>query len=373
MVTGLSRIAKPNKPVVFVIALFSAFSLWWLSIKITGTPEATNYDYITNTYGIMAAVGGALGLITAKKWQGMKSIMGRALIFFSLGLLAQEFGQLSYAYSIYILGIDIPYPSVGDIGYFGSVLLYTYGVLLLIKVSGAELAMKNMKNTLIAVGVPAAMLISSYLVFLREYEVDWDTPLTVILDFGYPLGQAIYVALAIVAYLLSKNILGGVLKHRFVLIVVALVIQYVADYMFLYQVSRDTWSVGGINDYTYLISYSVMTIALLGLSDVYKKVQAYEITEKAFGNKYKQAISTVISAQKPIIGDLAVALANNISGLSITTSGAIETEGSPKELLEKLLDSYKTMFGTDAVDVSKQALQENTNALTSEELPAILR
>jgi len=37
-------------------------------------------------------------MINSRKWGGLRSVMGKAILMFSLGLVAQEFGQLSYAF-----------------------------------------------------------------------------------------------------------------------------------------------------------------------------------------------------------------------------------------------------------------------------------
>ncbi len=83
-----------------------------------------------------------------------------------------------------------------------------------------------------------------------------------LLDFGYPLGQAIYVSLAILVAFLSRSTLGGVMRMPTLCLLYALVFQYFCDFTFLYQVQHGTWYVGGINDYMYFASYFFMTISL---------------------------------------------------------------------------------------------------------------
>ena len=89
------------------------------------------------------------------------------------------------------------------------------------------------------------MLAVGYFLFLQGYEFDWSDPLKVFLDFGYPFGQAIYVSIAILTYLLSRGILGGIMKGKILFILFALCMQFLSDYTFLYQSSKGTWSVGG--------------------------------------------------------------------------------------------------------------------------------
>lgn len=259
------------------LVIFIFFTSWWVIIQFP--PFSQNTGLVQNfgvTYGVMALWGGIWGVIISKKWGGKKSIMGKAILFFALGLFAQVFGQIAYSYYIYILGIEVPYPSLGDIGYFGSIPLYIYGVWLLAKASGAQITLGTYKNKIQALLIPILMLVFSYILFLQNYEFDWTSPLAIFLDFGYPMGQAIYISIAILTYFLTRKMLGGVMKYRILFILFALFVQYISDYTFLYQVSNETWRLGGINEFMYLVSYLLMTLAIIQLETVFKKLRHQE-------------------------------------------------------------------------------------------------
>lgn len=230
-------------------------------------------DAFSDTYGVLALIGGIAGIGIARAWGGFKSLTGKALMFFSLGLLAQALGQAVYSVYFFWLGEEVPYPSLGDIGYFGSVLLYIYGIYCLAKVSGARISLKTFSNKIIALLIPAVLLVSSYYIFLKDYEVDWSSPLTVLLDFGYPLGQAVYIAIAVLAFLLSRKILGGIMRGRVLLLLFALLVQYIADFVFLYQASHETWVAGGSDDFIYLLAYFSMAMALLWIGKAYNEIR----------------------------------------------------------------------------------------------------
>jgi hypothetical protein len=255
---------------------FLLYALWWGYLQLFVSPDSVQYEFFTGTYGLLALLGGVGGLFIARHWGGWKSLMGKATVLFATGLLFQEFGQLSYSYMYYIYfkGAEVPYPSIGDIGYFGSIFLYIFGTLFLAKASGVKISLRNAKNKLSAFIIPALVLVSSYTIFLQGYEFDWSNPLMIFLDFGYPLGQAAYVSLALLTYYLSRTILGGVMQSKIRYILIALAIQYAADYTFLYQAAQGTWVAGGVNDFLYLLSYFIMTMALfnLRLSDIRQKL-----------------------------------------------------------------------------------------------------
>jgi len=253
---------------LFIWITFIAFALWWLYINVfVRAPLSDNIHYklFGATYGVMSLIGGCIGLAASRKWGSHKSMVGRALLFFSIGLLLQAFGQVAYSFYVYVLKVDIPYPSVGDVGYFGSVLLYIYAAWELSKALGFKLSVKNKTKKFIAVAVPLVLLSGSYYYFLRGYAFDFSSlkaSLTVILDFGYPLGQAVYIAIAIMTYLLSRKMLGGVMKNKVLLVLFALVVQYTADSSFLYAAKAEKFFASGANDFMYLLSYTVMALAL---------------------------------------------------------------------------------------------------------------
>jgi len=265
VVTQIIKREFSAKVATFIFVIFTVF---WLSLFL-GTTDDFYHGLYGSTYGILAAWGGVMGIIYCSRWGGIKSVMGRVMLSFAIGLLLQFFGQVAYTVYIYVLHVDLPYPSIGDIGYFGSIPFYIYGVLMLAKASGVKLSRKSYRHKLMAFAIPVVLLVISYFFLLRGYVFDWSTPLVIFLDFGYPLGQAIYISLAILVYLLSMGTLGGLMKSKILFFIFALFVQYLSDFSFIYLVKNDLWFVGGINDYIYLVSYFVMTLALIQLKTVY--------------------------------------------------------------------------------------------------------
>lgn len=264
----MKKTIKQDHGAMFLTFLFLFFTVWWMSLHFLSASEFQNQVF-SALYGIVALFGAVYGVHVALKWGGMKSLMGKSIIMFSLGLFAQEFGQLVYSFYNFFLHVPLPYPSIGDIGYFGSIPFYIWGVVLLAKISGIKLRNLSMGSVLQAVIIPFVILVVGYLLFLKDYVFDWSSPLTIILDFGYPLGEAIYISLAILTYLLSRKVLGGIMRGKILFILFALLVQFLADYTFLYFSHYSTVIPGGVNDYIYLISYFLMSLALIQLKTVY--------------------------------------------------------------------------------------------------------
>src|ERR1035437_597324 len=257
------------------ILLYLSFTVWWLYIRHLDLESTRNARQIWGaTYQLLALYGGIVGLIISQKWGGYKSLLGKIILVFSLGLLLQVFGQTYSSYYVFHYVVESPpYPAIGDIGFFGSVLMYIYGVFLLSKVSGVGVSLRKLHNKIFAFLIPCIILCSSYFFFLQGYAFDWSNPIKVILDFGYPFGQAFYVSIAILSLSMSWHVLGGVMKKSILILIFALLFQYFSDSMFLYQSNQGNWFVGNINDFLYATSYFIMAISLINFGETFKRIK----------------------------------------------------------------------------------------------------
>ncbi|MBI3282862.1 hypothetical protein HYZ70_02190 [Candidatus Curtissbacteria bacterium] len=257
---------KKDRSAQLAIGAFILLTIWWILLFLSGSRTGFPNYLFGAVYGpFMSLYGGILGLKISKQWGGFKSLMGKAIIVLSLGLLAESFGQIVFSFYNIFLHVEIPYPSLADIGFFGNIPLYLFGILLLAKASGVRVSLRSFTSQVQAILFPLAMLVISYILFLQNYEFDWTQPIKIFLDFGYPFGQALYVSIAILTYSLSRKLLGGIMRSRIIFLILAFCAQYLADFNFLYQNSKQTWYNGGYGDYLYLVAYMIMALGLLQL------------------------------------------------------------------------------------------------------------
>ena len=242
---------------------FLLYLVLWVLLNLLIKHDSRLFDYFTDSYGIIAGIGGFLGVFAAKKWGGLGSLIGRSLSLFSIGLLFQFLGQISYAIYFYVFKIDNPYPSFGEIFYFGSIPIYIFAAWLLGSAVGIKHALKSGYNRLYAILIPLLMIGTSYYYFLKDYNFSQNSRIVTFLDFGYPLGEATFMSIAILSYILSRNTLGGKLRNKVILVLFALFIQYSADTVFLVNTINNKWRAGGLDDLIFLVSYFLMGYSLL--------------------------------------------------------------------------------------------------------------
>lgn len=252
------------------IALFFVLSVWWVIIFLSGTTDASTNHAFGFLYGGFSLWGGVLGFHVARKWGGFKSVMGKAILYLTLGLLLQAFGQYSFWYINYFLKIAVPYPGIPDIGYFGTIPFYIFAAVLLARVSGVKVSMKSYASKVQAIIIPLIILGIGYFLFLRDYSFQEVSFLQIFLDYGYPLGQATYISIGILTFSLSRGILGGIMKSRIVFIILAFFLQFLADYIFIFY--HELYFPASFIDYFYLLAYAVMSLSIIELKTVIKKI-----------------------------------------------------------------------------------------------------
>lgn len=262
---------------IFGITLFVAVTAWWVVLKVTNPSDDFPRFLWGASYGAMALFGGIYGLVTAKSWGFLKSSLGRAIILLSLGLLFAEFGQLVFSHYNIFREVDVPYPSIADIGFFGNMVFYVLGGFALMNVLRVKtLVMQKPWKLILAMILPLGLLVLTYFLFLKGYDTTGVTRLQVMLDYGYPIGDVIYVSTAIISLLFVTGIMGGILRKPLFLLLFAFIMQYAADFNFLYQNYHLTWTNGGYGDYLYFVAYSVMVFALIKLSASFQGLGSHQ-------------------------------------------------------------------------------------------------
>ena len=259
---------------IMVFSLFVLLTVWFMYIHtLNSDTNLTLRQVWGSVYQIVAIFGGITGLFVSRRWGGFKSLIGRAVFFLSLSLLLQSFGQCVGSYYNYINGSGVPYPSLSDLGFFGSNICYVISAWLLIKATGIHFSFKKTHVKLIVLIVPLFPLFFAYFFFPSGYVLDLTQPLKTFLDFGYPLCDAIYVSLAIIAFILCNNFLGGIMKKPVMFLICALIFQYVADFTFYYQSNNGSWSVAGLNDFLYFCSYFIMALGVIVFGDTFNRIK----------------------------------------------------------------------------------------------------
>jgi len=252
--------------ICLVLVSFVFLVFFWLSIYSNGLVD-TNLNYF---FGLIISVipffSGIGSIMISKKWGGLGSVIGRAIIFFSIGLITWSIGTMVFAYYNLFLSVEVPYPSVADVVYILSTPFWAIGILYLSKATGVIASLKTFKGKVILILIPLIIgIISYYLLFIfaRGGEIDVNDGLKGFFDILYPLEDIILLTLTTLIYSLSYNYLGGRYKLPCLVIMLGFALNYFADFSFAYTTTTATYYVANWVDLLFAVAMFFLSIGLL--------------------------------------------------------------------------------------------------------------
>ena len=256
-----------NKVTYWILLLYLIVLVWWIKLQFIGlgTGEAYLFNWF---YGLIGLSGALYGIrISLTKWGGWKSIIGKGLILLPLGLIGQWLGLQVWTYYNVLARIEVPYPSLADIGYFALVPAYALGAWMFARASGAKFSLRTKTGKIWGLLIPFIALFIAYSLFLKDIGFDLSNPIKLFFDISYPLGEIIPVSIAIFTFTLSRNLLGGSMKSRILYLIFAFFFQFLTEYAFLYAAGAEIYVNGGWNDLMYATSYFIMSLGLIAFND----------------------------------------------------------------------------------------------------------
>lgn len=256
------------KRVLFTIS--GMFIVSWLVLAVRGFTDQHLIDLWAGSYGLILILALLYGILNARQWGGFKSWLGKAMLFLAFALILEEFGQLAFSYYNVFRHVEVPYPSVADVGFFGFIPFCLLSMISLANTVGVSRALKKPLGMVVALVTPLLIVTLSYMIFLNGYDSTSKSALTIFLDFGYPLGHSLSISVLLVALLFSASKLGGLMKRKITLFLAGITLQYIAEFNFLYQNTHLSWVSGHYGDLLYLIAYSVEAFALVNLVSPYQ-------------------------------------------------------------------------------------------------------
>lgn len=265
----------------FIGGFFVCLLVWWFASSIaipladapigapyllTGIPTAPDSYIFAFLYGLIPLLGGILGIRKARKWGMLKSQMGKALLYLSLGLITWGGGELIWSYYNFFLNQEIPYPSFADASFIVSWPLWGIGTFYLSHATGVKYGLRTLSGRLLVVTIPIlAAGISYYL--LVEVARDGSFELggglaKIFFDLAYPIFDAVILAIAFLVYGLSFTYLGGRFKLPVLLLLLGFVLNYIADFGFSYTTTLETFYNGNWVDLVFASAMFCLAFAV---------------------------------------------------------------------------------------------------------------
>lgn len=255
-----------SKQTYLILALTAVIIGWWLVIQAGNLENVYLFNWSYGLIGLSSAIYG--WHIARKKWGGYSSTVGKLLTWLGVGLFAQWVGLQIWTYYNLIAQVEVPYPSLADIGYFGLVPAYTIAAIMLAKVCGIKFSLRSMKGKLVVVLFPLLALSLAFGLFVKNVGFDTSNPIQLFFDLAYPIGTIIPATIGLVVLFAANENIGGKMRSRILWLIGAFVLQFLTEYLFLYRSGNGTYVNGGFVDLMYALSYAVMGLGLVGFSQL---------------------------------------------------------------------------------------------------------
>lgn len=261
-----------NKYQKFFLSIYILVLAMWVYIQVKGI-KTTDFNFAFSfIFGLIPFFGGLTGMIKSRQWGGLKSVLGKGVFFFSFGLFLWGFGENIWSYYNFFRNEPAPYPSIADIGFAPSIFFWILGTAYLAKASGAIYAFKkHLWIRLFSLVLPIILFVASYWIHVKVARggvlvPPGETPLKVVLDIAYPLGDFLAVTFALVTFTLTNKYLGGRYKHAIAFVLLGLITMYFGDFSFSYTTTAGTFYNGNWGDLLLASGNFFMTFGILGFA-----------------------------------------------------------------------------------------------------------
>ncbi len=251
--------------VIYVVTII--YSLY-LNLFVDRASQSSAGAITQVPLALIPIVGSFIGMTVARSWGGMKSKLGRAITFYSLGLLAWGCGVVGWLIYIYVLGVtEVPYPSPADFVYMFAQIMWYAGSLTVAGVIGAQYGMRSgiaWVKVLLASIVAVALSYFLLITVAREGTLGaHEFSLKTFFDFYYPIATALSLTLVLVVYLLSRKYLGGIYKRSLLVLFAGFIFQFFGDFLYTYSNTRGNYFNGQWSDMLFTTAMLILTWGLL--------------------------------------------------------------------------------------------------------------
>lgn len=259
----------------FLTGFFVVMLLYWLAIQMSDIKDLPINLFYSFSTAVLAFFGGVFGLLVSKNWGGTRSAVGKAVLLMSAGTISWSLGNFVWSFNNFILHVEMPYPSLADLGYLLAIPLWIIGVVFLSEATGARFSLRKMRGRLLLIIFPILGAILSYyflFVIARDSTIDLEGGLLkVLLDFYYPISDFVILTVSFVMFGLSLKYLGGRFRLPIYTILLGFIFMFLADFLFSYTTTIETYYNGNFPDLLFAVAMYVISVGVcsLDISDNY--------------------------------------------------------------------------------------------------------
>jgi hypothetical protein len=207
---------------------------------------------------VATGLGAFIGLYATCK-MGMRHFAGKGIFLLGMTSLFSLVGYLLWDYYDFVLGEELPYPSLGDVSWAFSIFCAIAGVLFLVRIYQPQIKIRMIvEGLLVFIGMTA----------LTTYLIGWpdlseSTFSSGFFDIFYTLTGALWVSIAFI----TLRIAGGKIFLGLFVYTLSMILMVIGDTVFAIRVANETFYYGDIADIILLCAW------LIGAAGIYLTAQ----------------------------------------------------------------------------------------------------
>jgi hypothetical protein len=238
-------------------AAMAIVALIWLGSLVFGLGGARASQAISN-FGLIAAAGAA-GITCIRTARFSSPRQSRMWKLMGASALSWASGQAAWTWYETVLGREVPFPSLADVGYLVAVPLAA-AALIALPFAARSLA-GRVRQVLDGLMIAASLLLASWVLVLRPlFRSGGDDLLGQVISLAYPIGDV--VVGTIVLFILARARVGrGTRGTPLPLLGGGLVAIAVADSGFVYLTTVGSYSSGALIDAGWFLGYLLVLLA----------------------------------------------------------------------------------------------------------------
>ncbi|MCX6817328.1 MAG: hypothetical protein NTU57_00540 [Candidatus Aenigmarchaeota archaeon] len=248
---------------ILLLSILTVLTVIGMMLQTQDSPALTRYLLLLNTT-IILFICTWVGVDSARTFT-FKSAFGKSLFYISIGLLSWGLGNLVWFF-YNISGSEVPYPSLADIGYLGTIPFAAYGLFLLLKSVKVKLDAKTVAKVIIP---PLLVFLVIFPIFIYEKLFEEVPMLTKILNVVYPLGDVVFLSFALAILTITY---GSMLFKSLGIISLGFIIEAVADFAFSYTTSIGAYYTASWVDIIFTIAFFTIGFGMYHMSKSMKEV-----------------------------------------------------------------------------------------------------
>jgi diguanylate cyclase (GGDEF)-like protein/PAS domain S-box-containing protein len=234
-------------------AAVTAIMVLWLGAGLGGAAVSQT---VSNVALITAALAAAVSCVAKSRRTSGRTRTSWAL--FGASTLSWGVGQAIWTWYESILGIEVPFPSLADVGYLGAVPLMA-AALLMVPMASQSLA-NRVRSVLDGLLIAGSLLLISWVLVLGPLiQAGGDSLLGLVISLAYPIGDVVVVT--IVLFMLAGSRQTGVMPVPLPLLASGLVAYAVSDSGFVYGTLTGTYASGAIIDLGWFAGFLLILLA----------------------------------------------------------------------------------------------------------------